>query len=490
MRLLACIVLGLLAANGFAATTYHVAATGSDLNPGTVLKPFRTIQHGCDIAANGDTVMVAAGRYRESVVIKSSILLEAASTSRPLLDGTGIAVTDMEGLISITNLDKVTVQGFEIANYRTTNSNAVPLGIYVHGKCDSITIRGNLIHHIENNGADASSINAFGLAVYGDSALGRITNLVIDGNEIHDTRTGNSETLTVNGNVDGFKVTNNKVHNVNNIGIDAIGFEGTSPIPGEDQARNGIFEGNVVTAVSSGKNPSYGGQLSADGIYIDGGKNIVVQRNIMTACDLGLEVTSEHLGRVASGVLVRNNLLYSNLITGLSIGGYDALRGGTTGCTFVNNTFVSNDTTNSGTGEFEVQYHTSSNIFKNNLLSASAQGILISSLTGTGTSVGVVSDYNLFYAPVQPTWVWNGQTLSSLPNFSKQTGMDKHSLFATPGFVAPAAHNYSLASGSPAIDRGVNLGSAVLGLLDLAGHQRLQGGTVDLGCFEATPKVP
>ena len=52
-----------------------------------------------------------------------------------------------------------------------------------------------------------------------------ISDLVIDGNEIYDCEPATSEALTLNGNVDGFAVTNNVVRDVNNIGIDFIGGE-------------------------------------------------------------------------------------------------------------------------------------------------------------------------------------------------------------------------------------------------------------------------
>ncbi|MBH0358137.1 hypothetical protein DKP85_07985 [Bacillus thuringiensis] len=94
---------------------------------------------------------------------------------------------------------------------------------------------------------------------------------------------GLSEAIAVNWNVDSFEVTNNKVHD-NNIGIVLIGHEGSSPVAALDQARNGIVHHN-----SSFNNTSYN-EYSADGIYVDGGKEIIIEQNQNYENDLGIEV--------------------------------------------------------------------------------------------------------------------------------------------------------------------------------------------------------
>jgi hypothetical protein len=55
------------------AATYVVAQNKSgaaDTNPGTEEQPFRSIQHGADIAMPGDTVCVMAGNYAEDVQLR------------------------------------------------------------------------------------------------------------------------------------------------------------------------------------------------------------------------------------------------------------------------------------------------------------------------------------------------------------------------------------------------------------------------------------
>ena len=44
---------------------YHVAVNGSDMNDGSVSKPFRTISFASGLAQPGDIITVHAGTYRE-----------------------------------------------------------------------------------------------------------------------------------------------------------------------------------------------------------------------------------------------------------------------------------------------------------------------------------------------------------------------------------------------------------------------------------------
>jgi parallel beta-helix repeat protein len=53
-------------------TTYYVSTGGVDANPGTLAAPFRTIQKAANAAIAGDTVLVRAGTYRETVRVPRS----------------------------------------------------------------------------------------------------------------------------------------------------------------------------------------------------------------------------------------------------------------------------------------------------------------------------------------------------------------------------------------------------------------------------------
>ena len=126
---------------------------------------------------------------------------------------------------------------------------------------------------------------------------------MIDGNEVHHLKTGSSESLVVNGNVAGFRVTRNVVHDNNNIGIDLIGGERAAPDPAVDRARDGVISENHVYNITSRGNPAYGQEANSDGIYVDGGTRLLIERNIMHDVDFGLELASEHANWTTSYVI-------------------------------------------------------------------------------------------------------------------------------------------------------------------------------------------
>ena len=474
-------------------TVFYVAADGSDYNPGTLTSPWRTIQKAANRLEPGDTVYVRGGVYSEAVTLRVSgsasggmITFQNYPGETPILDGTDITVpADDNGLFLIVDQSYLVIKGFELRDYRSSVTDVVPVGIHVRGTSHNIEVRNNRVHAIETNVKSSSGGDAHGIAVYGTSAAQPIHDIVIDGNELYDLKLGSSEALVLNGNVENFQVTNNRVHDSNNIGIDLIGFEGTAPDVSVDQARNGLVAGNTVYNIDSYGNPAYGTDQSADGIYVDGGRDIIIERNIVHDADLGMEVTSEHHNRFASGVIVRSNFIYNNLVTGLSIGGYDTARGRTEACTFINNTFYNNDTLQTGSGEFMFQYDTRSNTIENNIFFAGPQDILISNPFTQNT--GNTLDYNLYYTVAGPNssaWEWKTNTYDSFTGYRSATGNDAHSVFVDPKFININAGSLDLhlAAGSPAIDAGSNLAND--GDLDIDVQPRIVNSRVDLGADE------
>ena len=474
-----------------AVTVYYVATTGKDTNPGTLAKPWRTIQKAANTAIPGSTVYVRGGVYRERVTINVSGSARAGYTTfmnygkeAAVVDGTGLTVPSQEnGLFLIAGRSYITIKGFEIRNYKTSGADLVPVGIHVRGASGYVQIRNNKIHNIEHNGTGESGVNAHGIAVYGTDPAHAITNLVIDGNELYALKLGASESLAVNGNVNGFTITGNRIHDNNNIGIDAIGFEGVSSNPATDQARNGLIAGNTVYNISSYGNPAYGTDLSAGGIYVDGGTNITIERNIVYHCNLGIELASEHAGKATSAVIVRNNFVYLNDVVGISLGGYDTSRGSTTGCSIVNNTLFQNDTLNWGNGELQFQYSTRSNVVKNNVFYTNSQNLFITNPFTLNT--GNVVDYNMYWATdgaEESQWQWKDVSYTGFAAYRSATKNDGHSYFLNPQLLNIVKPDLHLKTSSPAINKGQTL--SVSGTTDIDGKPRILGRLIDMGADE------
>ncbi|WP_068501816.1 right-handed parallel beta-helix repeat-containing protein [Paenibacillus kribbensis] len=479
-----------------ASTEYYVATSGSDSNAGTSDAPWKTLQHAADVAPVGSTVYVRGGVYNQKLKITRSgsasqgpIVFTNYGTETAIIDGTGLSVSGTEGLIELADVDYVTVQGFEIRNFTTASKNAVPVGIYVHGSGGFINLSNNKIHDIKNTvtptGKDRLGRDAHGIAVYGTKAPASIHDLTISGNELYNLVLGSSESLVLNGNVDGFAVTDNLIHNNDNIGIDLIGFEGTAPNTAYDQARNGLVKGNRVYNNSSNNNPSYKqDDNSAGGIYVDGGKDSIIEQNYSYNNDIGIEIASEHVGKATSNITVRSNVIYNNRLTGIAMGGYDDERGSTVNCKIVNNTLYKNDTFGGGSGQLFIQYDTQNNVIKNNIFVASSTDVLI--YNEYTKNSGNVVDYNLYFAPggsSEVNWIWKNKEYTGFSAYKSGTGNDAHSLFADPKFVNAANGDFHLQSSSPAIDAG-NTDRAIIGTLDIDGKPRVQGAAVNIGAYE------
>jgi len=479
-------------------TSFYVATNGDDSNSGTEAAPWRTIQHAVDKARAGSTVNIRAGVYEELVSFNTSgnssdgfITFRSYPGESAILDATHFAPTARTGILTIHNQSYLRVQGLEIRNLRTAEHRLTPLGISVTGSGSHIELLQNNVHHIENTfpGRDkpGSGGNGFGIAVYGTDAKTPITDLVIDGNQVHHLKTGSSESLVVNGNVTNFRITHNTVHDNNNIGIDVIGFERTAPDPAVDQARDGIVSENLVYNITSRGNPAYGNDQSSDGIYVDGGTRVLIERNVIHDVDFGIELASEHKNRATSYITARNNLIYHNNTAGVSIGGYDPERGHTDHCIVVNNTLYDNDTSATGSGEFQMQWNMAADIFENNIVYAGSRCLMFVNKSKVDRNQPpAIIDHNLYYCDSgakDSKWIQSGDNLTGFDKYVQSTGNDTHSAFSNPDFVDTQKSNFHLRPDSPAIGSGTAAGLP-LGESDLDGSPRIKNGKIDIGCYQ------
>jgi hypothetical protein len=434
-----------------------VATNGNDSAAGTISAPLRTVQAAVTRLSGGGTIDIRGGRYFQKIDLAGStgVTVEAYKHENVILDGSRFTpASDRSAMVNIISTSHVTVSGLEITDYKSSDIDAMPIGIYVHGGDDHLTIRGNHVHDLGNyNGTLGSfDINAHGIAVYGDSATHPVTDLLISKNEVDHLHLGASETVVVNGNVDGWTISNNYIHDNNNIGIDAIGFEPT--ISGKDRytdvnrARNGVISDNTVTNIISKGNPAYyedGGWCNcADGLYVDGGTHIVIRNNVVTGDDIGIEVAAENGRGSADHVDVRSNTITKSLYVGLTTGGYcdgaEDCGGVKTGQsfdnTFTGNALRNNNGLNDGSPELLIQFYAHDNVFKNNTITATNDaGAVIGTVDRAdqdNISGHNVSDHNTFAVKGSSivSFGWLGQTYSSFSAYQKATGQDLHSTLA------------------------------------------------------------
>jgi hypothetical protein len=157
-----------------AASIYHlyVATTGSDSNPGSQSRPFRTIQRAANLAKPSTTVHVAPGTYRENVKTKTSGT--ASARIRYVSDtkwGAKVIGSGTEAMWT-NNGNYTDIDGFDI-------SGSGRLGILNYASY--IVMSGNHVHNLTVSGGCTGSggagiVNANYSASDGD----------IIGNVVHD----------------------------------------------------------------------------------------------------------------------------------------------------------------------------------------------------------------------------------------------------------------------------------------------------------------
>lgn len=409
----------------------YISPMGDDANPGTQALPWKTIQRAGDVLAPGETAFIAEGVYNEKIDIgvsgnETDGPVTFKATGKAVISGRGIAGAN---LIVVENKSYVNIIGLELQDLEKTRDGS---GIRIEGSGTKIELRNNKIHDIRGK-------DAMGITVYGTSPVRSISNIIIDGNEIYDCEPAQSETLVLNGNVEKFEVTNNYIHDVNNIGIDFIGGE-TWIVPSADKvARDGICKGNRIERVKANYGDGY-----AAGIYVDGGQNIVIEENIITGCNLGIEVGAENKDAIAFGINVRNNIIFNNEKAGLVVGGFSKKSGRVRDCKFEGNICYHNATDEEeAQGEIWLQFARNCE-FTGNTFVTREGAFLLQSLRA---SEDIILNKNTWHSGDEKSaamFIWLGKEVEGWTTYLKLSGQDADSKFALPKFEDPANGKFKI----------------------------------------------
>ena len=256
------------------------------------------------------------------------------------------------GGISIVDSRGVEIYGLTVENYTWDGTGHSPAGIYVTvrsdtantsqgsyphrsacfldgGACSDIYILRNTVRDITNT-ADENhaskpvcgngNVDAYGIAAIaaGSRTSPALQHLVIEGNTVTGTRTGQSETVTINGDITDFLAASNTIYDADNIGLDTIGWE-----TGTAQARHGLVQGNKVYNVDTYDNAAYGrwdsatgrcGPLpeNAAGLYDDGASYVWINDNVVWNTDQGINLDVETADKETDHLLVSGNTVFDD----------------------------------------------------------------------------------------------------------------------------------------------------------------------------------
>ena len=468
--------------------TYYVSATGLESNSGSVNAPFQSINTALSHAMAGDTVLVRGGIYGEKVTFPKSgvldkyITLKAYPGEQPIIDGGALSVNGREALITVNNVKFIVVDGFTVRNFKTSFGD--PKAIMVEGGSDYIVVKNNTVYGIDYTKLPLDGgCNA--ILIIGNTN-DPVTNITVTGNTIHDCKTGYGENLTVNGYVDGFTISNNTIYNAQNIGIDAAGGYAANSNPSLNYVRNGVISGNTLYNIESKRGPL--GGHGAIGIYADGSRNVIIEKNRVYVADRGIGTVSETTGFPTDNVIVRNNLVYNCWCSGIYMGGYlNYTTGGTTNCSIVNNTLFNNNITTGAFGEIEgeisIRENCTNNIIKNNVIYGGIADMFVHKYTATGSNN--IIDYNLYYTKGPISWTWDNVVYTDFAAWQAACKGDANATSGTdPLFVNLATPDLNLQSSSPAKNTGAVISGGVNGATDFGGNTRVTDQKISKGAYQ------
>ena len=419
------------------ALNYYVSATnGANTNDGTtVSKAYRTIQKASDVSQAGDTIFIMNGTYTNPA-------------------GTALVTHKKSGLPSKWIVFKNYQNHKPVLFFNSWHCFKIE-GSYI--EISGLTIKGN-----NSNITEAEALNQpescknpsgtvdskfNGNGIYTDGRAGnRVHHLRFRNCTIYDC--GGSGIQTVQS--DYVTIENNIVYNNAWYSIYAPSGISVYQAWNFDQltttkiiVRNNICYGNKMLVPWPATNCTF---TDGNGIIIDDSKNTQ-----------GGSAIGAYKGRT----LVYNNICYNNGGSGIHSFVSEHVD-------IINNTAYQNSQTATiNNGEIYPSKSNDVRIF-NNILWSKTDKKLNSNLQNTN----IVYDYNLHFGGVFPA-------LNTV-NITK----------GDPLFKNLAAFDFSLAKGSPAIDKGIaTLSGADAPLLDFLGKARPLGTKPDLGAYEFDPNV-
>ncbi len=465
---------GVIQENAVYVAVDGVNATGY----GTIDKPYATVDYAIQKIPSSETVIyVRGGIYDQKIAVRASgtadhyLTVKAYPGEKPVFEisSTGRIIDPNKNNYLI--FDGLTLKAKENTVSGSTHGVEMTEGHH-------IIFRNMEIYNINVPDPTSNSVSTHAFNLYGSNASVPISNILIENCNIHDMQTGWSEALTVNGNSEYVSVINCRIADIGNIGLDFAGNFGACKNVSLDQARYCVARGNVVSNCISPNARSYG-------LYNDGGRDNIFDRNEVYGSSGGIEIGSEEGGKQGKqdvrNIKIINNYVHNNNEVGIAVGGY-SITSSSVGYVYdvkiYNNTIVNN-------GESDIIVNKSDNLdYRNNIIYSKLSESTDSSYKNA-IKLSFSSEYitnlnfanNIYYSPdgVNAFCFRNEDTkIFGVENWIDKTGKFVDPLFANGGM---------LSSESPAISFADQSVAADLGSYDAAEMPRING-TLDAGCFE------
>ena len=304
-----------------------------------------SLEDALDTAKPGDTIYLRGGEYvfKEAIWLSISgtkdsyITIKSYPTEQAVLTTTpeNISKYHENGEYIFFGLDGdcsyLIFEDLDICS--ATDEYTAAFACYDGGQ-NHIIFNNITVHDLHTTTTKGGS-NAF--LFIGESRKS-INNIVLLNNRCYNMTLGYSEAISFAGNCEYCYVIGNEVFDNTNIGIDFYGNARYCSVEALDQARFCVASYNRVYNCNS---------VYADcgGIYVDGGRNCLIEGNFVSNCQYGIEIGSEELNESypVTDIIVRNNILSGNTVCAMRVGGYDTKTSGTVkNCLVYNNTFVGN----------------------------------------------------------------------------------------------------------------------------------------------------
>ncbi|AEE96985.1 right-handed parallel beta-helix repeat-containing protein [Mahella australiensis] len=288
---------------------YYIATDGDDGNPGTINKPWATIQHAASILKKGDTAYIRGGVYKVNspVVPKNSgteqayIIYSGYNDEKVVIDASSFDSDassfsiDM-GVFELDDVAYICIKNIKIANSHAKgihikNSNNIEV---VHCTTENTFACGIAMWDTDTDAQHCNNNRIIGNTVIKANTWDMIPKGMKRGNEPP------HEAISIAG-ASNFEVAYNHVYNCDKEGIDV-----------KEVSRYGRVHHNYIHNVDR------------QGLYADSwfGKltDVEFDHNVVTECrGAGMAISVEG-GQILVDVRIHHNLIYNNYGTGILFG--------------------------------------------------------------------------------------------------------------------------------------------------------------------------